>query len=414
MSEKKSLNQTDRLHKDVLQLREQVETQRKQLIEQEHRTISVITNLFNSFTADEFKTNRKESIKAAATLVARWYFRRTLVVSTVGIVGLLGGIFTLWFTYQQTGAIIDQNKLFTSQNELFQQQMIDQQRSTNAQILSELLADIQLSRNNIPVDSSGYRQLNKLLLYRIYSASNAFKPYGEAYSLERGVLLRALVEAKVKFPLSPNPNFEKANLNYVSDLRGANLEGAYLKGASFYRADLRSANLKEANLKHAYLAESILINANFSSAELDSSILIAAGMNNAIFAWAHFSNANLVGADMFESNFESANFRSAELSFATIYDSNLNYADFRSSNLMNTTLMRCDLSNAKFSEANLQNANFKEANLFSAELAGSKRLNTKQLSHVQTLYNASLDSLILDSLRVLDSTLFQFPDLNLK
>ena len=60
-----------------------------------------------------------------------------------------------------------------------------------------------------------------------------------------------------------------ANFTPQMDLKGVDLTGAKLPGASFYRTDVTSANFADADLSKAVFSMANLTNANFSGANLD-------------------------------------------------------------------------------------------------------------------------------------------------
>ena len=78
-----------------------------------------------------------------------------------------------------------------------------------------------------------------------------------------------------------------------ADLKGANLENAYLRRAHLEHAILNSAHLKQANLRGAHLENAKLRGANFDDADL--------------------RGANLEGANPIGANLERADLRGAHL-----------------------------------------------------------------------------------------------------
>ena len=74
-----------------------------------------------------------------------------------------------------------------------------------------------------------------------------------------------------------------------ANLEGANLEGAYLKGAN-----LEGANLKGADLKGAYLEGADLEGANLKGANLGGAYLKGANLEGANLGGAYLKGANLI------------------------------------------------------------------------------------------------------------------------
>lgn len=131
---------------------------------------------------------------------------------------------------------------------------------------------------------------------------------------------------------------------YWVDLRNAHLEGAFLIGSILKKADLKDASLIRADLRNADLEKARLYDANLRKADL--------------------KGANLKGANLHNSNFESAN-----------------------------------LSSVKLDSANFSGANLLNAKLYNSDLRGAKNLTIEQLSQVETLFKAKLDTSLLDQLK---------------
>jgi len=155
---------------------------------------------------------------------------------------------------------------------------------------------------------------------------------------------------------------------YWADLRGIHLEGANLESTVLKRADLRYSHLYRANLSVANLQEARLDSANLQGANLQRADL------QRVRSWG----ANLQGADLW-----GANVQGAYLWVADFQGAYLTRANFQGA-----YLMRADLQEGVLSEANLQGA----------DLRWSKNLTIDQLKKVKTLYEAQLDSALLDSI----------------
>ena len=253
---------------------------------------------------------------------------------------------------KQNGFISGQVNEMKRQNEYIGKQYVQNTRSVNAQITSDLIAAIEEQRNtdsiNGLIDADGVWQLPKSLLYRIVVISQALIPYDtiitdnallygeypeeaiepkkEPYmwaahlrilglsvltrfdtlvlSPERGVLLLALIDAKVKFPLNPNPNFEYAWLPRAqlgnTNLHSVNLKRADLRRASLSRADLTNANLFGASLHQAHIQYAKFQDTDFRKAKLNfthfSGDLVGSVFDSALLVRTEFSNAIIRGA----------------------------------------------------------------------------------------------------------------------
>ncbi|MGH1363285.1 MAG: pentapeptide repeat-containing protein [Calditrichia bacterium] len=295
MSEKKPPSETDQLREELevqqaelKKLKEQLQDQKKQLIQQDHRPLTVLKNLVVSHMNEGAKDTREASIMAAGSLVYRKLAQRTRVIIGAGLVGTLIGLGTLYVTWStltelksQNQEFIKQNELVTSQNKLFQQQMVDQQRSTNAQLLSDILAEIEDAEREVKKtirNLDGYWKPSRQLLYRIHTSARAFETNHQgSYNYERGQLLQALVDARVRFPLRPNPLFRNA------DLRLADLRNASLSSVDLPYANLQKSRLDNTDLSHSMLSGSDLRIVNFSGANLMHANLSGADLGEAYF-----------------------------------------------------------------------------------------------------------------------------------
>jgi uncharacterized protein YjbI with pentapeptide repeats len=206
---------------------------------------------------------------------------------------------------------------------------------------------------------------------------------------------------------SIRPDLREANLN------GANLHGAFLRGADLGKANLNRANLSNAILGGADLSDADLSGANLSRANLGSAIL-----NGANVSRANFSEANLSAADLSGTNLSLANFSGATLSGADLSRASLTGALLRGANLDGATLASANLSGANLagaymsgaaahganlrgadlSKANLIGANFNGANLSlanlsSANLTGTELVNADLSGATLTDANFSLSNL---------------------
>jgi hypothetical protein len=101
-----------------------------------------------------------------------------------------------------------------------------------------------------------------------------------------------------------------------TDLRGANLQGAYLREANLQGADLEGAYLREANLQGANLEIADLQRAVLEGANLQEAFLVASNLERARLYEANLQGANLQrtylkNADLLASNLYGANLEGA-------------------------------------------------------------------------------------------------------
>jgi hypothetical protein len=127
-----------------------------------------------------------------------------------------------------------------------------------------------------------------------------------------------------------------------------------LTWASLSKAGLKGANLSKANLRGAFLKGTVLSEANLTEANLMGTNLNEADLSDAILVGANLTRANLIG----------------------------------------TKLVSANLSNAILNEADLSNANLKRV-----DLRNTKNLTLKQLSNVETLVEAKIDSDLLQQIK---------------
>jgi hypothetical protein len=117
--------------------------------------------------------------------------------------------------------------------------------------------------------------------------------------------------------------------------------------------------------------------------------LEGANLNSAILKRVDFRHAFLQKAWMPSAILEGANLQAANLERATLERADLREADLR----------RADLREADLREAELEGANLIDAKLQGANLRGARNLTFEQLSRVKTLYEAELDSNLMEQLK---------------
>jgi uncharacterized protein YjbI with pentapeptide repeats len=159
------------------------------------------------------------------------------------------------------------------------------------------------------------------------------------------------------------------------NIRGVNLENAYLIGAN-----LSESNLSQVNFQNAFLVEARFDDANLEGANLNRAggltcdqiksavidesthlpdYIVIAGSTKSVFKCenlfgeggvnirgVNLENAYLIGANLSESNLSQVNFQNAFLVGARFDDANLTGADLRNANLMEATGITCNQINS--------------------------------------------------------------------
>jgi uncharacterized protein YjbI with pentapeptide repeats len=148
------------------------------------------------------------------------------------------------------------------------------------------------------------------------------------------------------------------------------LKGANLSNSSGHRTDFASADLSNSNLSGAALDDATLKGAVLKGANLSNS-----SAHRTDFASADLSNSNLSGADLDQSDFSGANLTNAVLTSADIQDVSLKGAILNSTDLRSATLNRSDLTDATLTNAKLGGAEFERAYLGRTVFEYSGELN---------------------------------------
>lgn len=125
--------------------------------------------------------------------------------------------------------------------------------------------------------------------------------------------------------------------------------------------------------------------------------------------------ADLVEANLRSANLEGANLRGANLERTNLLGANLKGADLRGADLKEAFLVGANLEKADLGSANLGKTNLRSANLGGtdfrmAELRGVKSLTVEQLRKVKTLYQAILDSELLEQIKEYCPRLLEKPE----
>ena len=172
-----------------------------------------------------------------------------------------------------------------------------------------------------------------------------------------------------------------------ADLRGADLQGAYLENTNLVRAKLQGANLTGTRLWNADLADAdapgaILELAVLQSAELASTQLQGANLSGANLRNANIISTRLQGADLSHADLRNAKITSTQLQGADLATAKLQGADLKKTQLQGVRLSGALLQGVRLSEVNLQGANLEGAqlqgaNLKSTELQGADLTNAR-------------------------------------
>lgn len=142
------------------------------------------------------------------------------------------------------------------------------------------------------------------------------------------------------------------------------------------------------NLCNTNLSKADLQGANFQKINFQQANLEKANFNDSNLNRANLSKANLKGACFLE-----ANLKKADLKHANLQEADLSKANLTEVHLYEVNFKKADLGEANFKKAKLTGVDLSEANLLFA-----KNLEIAQLSRVKTLYEAKLDSTLMESI----------------
>jgi len=164
-------------------------------------------------------------------------------------------------------------------------------------------------------------------------------------------------------------------------MRGVNLDRSNLSGADLRRADLRGANLSHCKLDDAILADARLEGASLygsrlNDATLNRADLEKADMREAMLDRAHMDHADLQGAYLWSAVLTSADLGGAQFAGAILIDANLQGAN---------------LGGAQLSTAVLNNTNLKDTSLQGANLRGALGLTAAQVCSAKSRHGAIMD-----------------------
>jgi BTB/POZ domain-containing protein KCTD9 len=167
-----------------------------------------------------------------------------------------------------------------------------------------------------------------------------------------------------------------------------------LANVDFRRVDFRGCDLIDANLVGADLRNAKLAHVKLFRAELVGTRFDGADLWNTEFDDADLTGAELKGAKLVRARFDDANLERANLVGAELVG-----AMFPRANLTDTNLEGAILNGANLAATNLEGARFYGAMLVETNLNGARGLTIEQLSNVETLYKAKLDSELMEQVR---------------
>lgn len=295
------------------------------------------------------------SLPIVLILIAFWYIKKhdPILSYIVGIMPILGTIIVIWFWCQY---------------------QIRKNRSKAALFLFYIILSINIF----------------LIFYLIPLALDGGRN-GWIFSEEVCVNLNSQ-------KLVTEPEIDYKNIFWVD------LSDAHLEGANLGNTVLKRANLSDSHLEKAYLGWSVLEKAYLWGADLSDADLLGANLKEARLNRANLQHAELSGADLHYANLHWAylqharlghtDLRYAELEGAILIDAYLAQA-----NLKNANLEYADLTLAKLVFANLDSTIFINAILQEADLRGAENLTIEQLSTVTTLYQAILDTTLMEQIK---------------
>jgi uncharacterized protein YjbI with pentapeptide repeats len=161
---------------------------------------------------------------------------------------------------------------------------------------------------------------------------------------------------------------ENAILRQAS-LEGATLRNARLEGADMMLAQLQGADLSDAHLDQATLTISGLQGVNLSNATMKGADLQLARLDDANLSSADLRDANLTVVDIERTNFFEARLDRAELTHARIQDAGFQRTRMDTANLAHAWISRANFSGARMQGANLTDAIVSGSNFRSVDLS---------------------------------------------
>lgn len=179
-----------------------------------------------------------------------------------------------------------------------------------------------------------------------------------------------------------------------SDLRFAIMDHTRMSGANLDRAILDGADMRRANLQNANLSHSSLVGTTLTDANLEGSTFYGAQLSSATLTRANFEKADFREAYLDKAEMEHADLRGAYLWSAKLPGADLKGAEIENAILIDAYLPGADLRWAQFAGTVLSGANLTGTNLDGADMRGAGGLDANQVcsakSHNGTLLDVAL------------------------
>lgn len=157
---------------------------------------------------------------------------------------------------------------------------------------------------------------------------------------------------------------------------GLNLRGRHLRGFSAKRAVLPKLQLDySSDLRGANLAYARLEGGNFEAAQLSASFLGGALLQRANLSFANLQGVDLSGAELKGGNLMLTNLQDSKLTSANLQETNLTLVQLQRANLTSAKLQGADIEKAQLENADLTNANLQGLDLKKANLKGANLTN---------------------------------------
>ncbi|HAS39223.1 MAG TPA: hypothetical protein DCS93_02030 [Microscillaceae bacterium] len=419
-----------------------------------------VPKVIEAYENKDFKVVKKEGMEFFKMAYAKysWVKIRLFILNTTMALFLgFGALLGVFLIFKQNELIVTQNEKIGIQNNLLnaqnrqveaQTQLAESNRRSSLVFLmsnimdkvdAEIKADCTYQRAyRVNPDTSYKAKLSKTLEGRIIALSRSLKPYryleGNSirktlHSPEREQLLTSIIQSNVNIKqITKNGDFAYAqNLESTTsfdlwkpeknkdtvNLKGVNLQEAYLirvdlsnkvldnvnlKGSYLNWANLKGIDLISANLTNTNLRWVNLIGANLTNANLREANLIEANLRRANLTKANLNEASLIEAGLIRANLSGANLSAAKLIEADLSEANLkktklgwtdlNGADLRRTNLKGTDLSYANLTQANLNEADIDGANFSGASLRGAVLPQAEKFKQAAFSVNTKLHGA--------------------------
>lgn len=298
-------------------------------------------------------------LELIAALSKSRFIRYVIIAIISGSISFLATFIALSIDFAGLKQMRLQTNELLEQNNLMRQQSLTQLRVSNATAVSAFIDELDASLKE--EDS-----LSTLQQYRLAAIVEAIEPMqhplGDSLSSGRGLMLRALTDLGVEFPLEVNPNFSYSELRSANFrnrvLRSVNLQHSYLRGAELQEADLYSANFRHANLGGAQLTKANLTFAGLQRAELSNAQAREAVLHRAQLMNATLKSVCLKGSDL----------TIADLTGADLENTDANGAKLYGAILTNTNLWGADFTNADLRFAKVGNARISSGTNFQSAL----------------------------------------------